>query len=141
MNPEKPTTETLTRKERLARRLLPAVAVSLAAGGYALHELDEYQDARQYHDIATVTHQLGSGDTPIGAIKESLAKMNASMDGETFDVDDLNVVREGQELSRELHDATGQTTVQPGDTISVTLRKNDLGNYEVEADPGSFSKN
>lgn len=125
----RPSESELSRRQKLARRFLPALALSLAAGGAgaALHEKSEQQD------VATVTYKIGEGQTPVEAVREVVDSMQISEDGEPAHVDD--VVSEGQEVSRELKQSTGNEFVQPGDEIEVTVSKDGFGNYDVEADP------
>ena len=125
----RPSESELSRRQKLARRFLPALALSLAAGGAGavLHEKSEQQD------VATVTYKIGEGQTPVEAVREVVDSMQLSEDGEPAHVD--GVVSEGQEVSRELKQSTGSEFVQPGDEIKVTVSKDGFGNYDVEADP------
>lgn len=122
----------LSRREKIARRLLPAVALSLTAGGYGAHALKE---KAEYHEFAYVTSQLGAGETPIDTVRESVSKIEYSENGEMFKPSESEIVAEGQEVSRELTEQSGHTYVQAGDAIEVTVSKNGLGNYKIEADP------
>lgn len=125
----RPSESELSRRHKLVRRFLPALALSLAAGGAGavLHEKSEQQD------VATVTYKIGEGQTPVEAVREVVDSMQLSEDGEPAHVD--GVVSEGQEVSRELKQSTGSEFVQPGDEIEVTVSKDGFGNYDVEADP------
>lgn len=139
MNPEtqtRPTTpeRTPSRREKLTKRLLPAVALSLAAGGYAAHELS---DKAEYVKVASVTTEVNPGETPIDAVREGLSEISYSENGEAFEPTESEIVSEGQEVSKEITERTGETYVQPGDDIEVSLLKNDLGQIKVEADPAS----
>jgi len=130
----KPRTE-LTRREKIARRFLPAVALSLAAGGYVANEVKE---KAEYHDVASVTYEIGDNQTPIDAVRESVDQMSFVEDGKKVEI--TGVTREGQEVSGELTEQTGEAYVQPGDAIEVTVSKNGFGNYKLEADPAEKSE-
>jgi hypothetical protein len=137
MNPEKTNNDQptprreLSRRERITRRLLPAVALSLAAGGYAAHKVEE---KAEYHDVASVTYRIGPGQAPIDAVRDSVDHMSITDDnGEEADI--TGVVREGQEVSGELQELSGSSTVQAGESIEVTVSKNGFGDYKLEADP------
>lgn len=120
----------LTRREKITRRLLPAVALSLVAGGYAALEVKKKSE---YHDVGSVTYAIGPGQTPIDAVRESVDKMSFVEDGKEVEI--TGVVSEGQEVGRELKEQTGDEFVQPGDAIEVTVSKNGFGDYKLEADP------
>lgn len=128
-----PYSEILTRRQKIARRLLPAVALSLVAGGYgasALKEKAEYDSP-----VAEVMVEVGPGETAIDAVREGAALIAVSGNGETFSPREADIVSEGQEVSRELNEQTGATYTQPGDKIEVTVLQNGFGNLKIEADP------
>jgi|GEM_PF-2440356 len=120
----------LTRRQKLARRALPAIALTLTAGGVGANAL---HDKAEYHDVGSVTYQLGQGQAPANAVREAVDSMSVQEDGEPVVLD--GVVAEGQEVSRELREQTGNQYAQQGDMIEVTISKNGFGNYKVEADP------
>ncbi len=132
----KPSSAELTRRQKIARRLLPAVALSLAAGGYAGNEVKE---KAEYHEVGSVTYEIGDNQTPIDAVRESVNQMSFVEDGKKLEI--TGVTREGQEVARELTEQTGEEYVQPGDAIEVTVSKNGFGNYKLEADPADTDGN
>lgn len=120
----------LTRRQKLARRFLPAVALSLAAGGYAAHSLGETAEAS---GSATTWVEIDNGQTTIDAVAEGVSQLDVFESDEH--ITNADIVSEGQEVNRELTEQTGNKYVQPGDVISVTISKDSSGNYELEAEP------
>lgn len=123
---------TPSRREKLAKRFLPALALGLVAGGYAANKLS---DKAEYVEVASVTTELNEGETPIDAVREGLSQISYSENGEVFEPAESDIVSEGQEVSKEIKELTGEAYTQPGDDIKVSLLKNELGQIKIEADP------
>lgn len=125
----------LSRREKIARRLLPAVALSLAVGGYAAEKIE---DKAEYHEVATVVRVLGDHETPIDAVRKAVAEMTFTENGKPVEIS--GIVREGQDVARELQEQTGETYMHAGDTIEVTVSKNGFGDYKLDAHPADTAK-
>ena len=109
---------------------MPAVALSLAAGGYAAHSLCETAESS---GSATTWLEIENGQTTIDAVAEGVSQLYVFESDEH--ITNADIVSEGQEVNRELTEQTGNKYVQPGDVISVTISKDSSGNYELEAEP------
>lgn len=130
--------QTKSRAEKLATRLLPAVALSLVAGGYGAHVVKE---KAEYDDMANISTRLAPGQTPIDLVRDSVNNISyTDNEGNVFNPTEEEIVSEGQEVSREIKEITGNAYAQPGDMIEVTISKNDFGNYKIEADPTQVQK-
>jgi len=126
----KQSTPELSRKQKLARRFLPVLALSLAAGGYAGNKLHE---KTEYHEIDHEQTSIGQDETPIGAVTDAVKDL-AEENG--FHLNDVSgIVTEGQEVGHKITVHTDSDKIQPGTPIEVTVLKNGFGRYKVEADP------
>lgn len=127
----KPNAHERSREQKFARRFLPALALFVAAGGYAGYEIKE---KAEYHPVATVVGEVKPGETPIDTVRDAVDSMGLMTESGT-PVEITGVVREGQEVSEEIAKQGGGRFVQPGDAIKVVVAKNGFGSYDVEADP------